>query len=200
MKSVVFIILSLTCSLVFGQNEQAYLEIQKIQDQLNEHYSNPETSILLPKDLKVFKALNFYPIDLKFRVVAEFVRTPDEKPFLMPTSTERTPEYVKYGEAHFSLDGKNFVLNLFQNTAETKVGEADYLFLPFTDLTSGVDTYGGGRYIDQKIPEGNSIIIDFNQSYNPYCAYNPRYSCPIPPPENDLLIEIMAGVKDFKQN
>ncbi len=200
MKSVVFIILSLTCTLVFGQNEQAYLEIQKIQDQLNEHYLNPETSILLPKDLKVFKALNFYPIDLKFRVVAEFVRTPDEKPFLMPTSTERTPEYVKYGEAHFSLDGKNFVLNLFQNTAETKVGEADYLFLPFTDLTSGVDTYGGGRYIDQKIPEGNSIIIDFNQSYNPYCAYNPRYSCPIPPPENDLLIEIMAGVKDFKQN
>ena len=80
------------------------------------------------------------------------------------------------------------------------MGEADYLFLPFTDLTSGVDTYGGGRYIDQKIPEGNSIIIDFNQSYNPYCAYNPRYSCPIPPPENDLLIEIMAGVKDFKQN
>ena len=159
MKSVVFIILSLTCTLVFGQNEQAYLELQKIQDQLNEHYSNPDT-----------------------------------------TSTERTPEYVKYGEAHFSLDGKNFVLNLFQNTAETKVGEADYLFLPFTDLTSGVDTYGGGRYIDQKIPEGNSIIIDFNQSYNPYCAYNPRYSCPIPPPENDLLIEIMAGVKDFKQN
>ena len=71
----------------------------------------------------------------------------------------------------------------------------DHLFLPFTDNTNGVETYGGGRYIDLKIPAGNTINIDFNKAYNPYCAYSDKYSCPIPPPENHLDIEIKAGIK-----
>ena len=71
------------------------------------------------------------------------------------------------------------------------------MFLPFSDLTSGNETYGGGRYIDLEIPKGKTITIDFNQAYNPYCAYNPKYSCPIVPAENELLTNVNAGVKKF---
>jgi uncharacterized protein (DUF1684 family) len=71
------------------------------------------------------------------------------------------------------------------------------LFLPFTDLTSGVESYGGGRYIDMEVQKGNTWTIDFNKGYNPYCAYNEKYSCPIPPAENDLKVEVKAGVKKY---
>jgi hypothetical protein len=76
---------------------------------------------------------------------------------------------------------------------------ADYLFLPFNDASNGKTTYGGGRFIDLEIPAaGNKTIeIDFNKAYNPYCAYNHNYSCPIPPDENNLNILVNAGVKDF---
>lgn len=182
-------------------NKEIIKEIEKVQLELNEEYINPETSILDSLDQKTFKGLEFYPIDLKFRVEAKFVRTPDEKPFLMKTSTERLPEYVKYGEVHFMIDGKKFKLNLFQSTNhENEEGYEDYLFVPYTDLTSGDGSYGGGKYIDTQIPEGGTITIDFNKAYNPYCAYSHRYSCPIPPKENDILVRIEAGVKDYKSN
>lgn len=187
--------------MVFAQDQVFISEIQITQDELNEEYTNPETTILLPEDFTNFTGLEFYPIDLKYRIEAKFIRTPDEKPFLMPTTTDRFPEYVKYGEAHFTLEDKEIVLNLFKSTQPyDEPGYEDYLFLPFTDLTSGNGSYGGGRFIDQRIPEGNIIVIDFNKAYNPYCAYNPRYSCPIPPPENDILILIEAGVKNFEKH
>lgn len=170
------------------------------QKELNAEYADSVKSPLLKKDLKTFKALDFYPINGSFFVNAKFIRTPDEKPFEMPTTTSRKPMYVKYGEAHFSIDGKKFKVNIYQSLDLKKIEEyKDALFLPFTDLTSGVDSYGGGRYIDLKIPQGDTISIDFNTAYNPYCAYNHKYSCPIPPQENDLAIEIKAGVKKFKK-
>lgn len=182
-------------------NKEILKEIKKVQTELNEEYFNPETSILDSLDQITFKGLKFYPIDLKYRVEAKFVRTPDEKPFLMKTSTERLPEYVKYGVAHFSFDGKKLKLDLFQSTNhENEEGYEDYLFLPYTDLTSGDGSYGGGKYIDIRIPEGDILVIDFNKAYNPYCAYSHRYSCPIPPEENDLLIRIEAGVKDYGEH
>lgn len=116
----------------------------------------------------------------------------------MKTSTDRLPVYIKYGEAHFKLNKKDCVLNIYQNADLVKKEEyKDYLFLPYTDLTSGEESYGGGRYIDLKIPKDETIIIDFNKSYNPYCAYNHKYSCPIPPMENRLDVEVRAGVKAF---
>ncbi len=184
--------------MIFAQNEAKISDSKAAQIELNEEFSNPETTILDPEDFKDFHGLEFYPIDEKFIVEAQFVRTPNEKPFLMPTTTARLPEYVKYGEAHFTIDGNNFVLNLFKSVKPyDETGYEDYLFLPFTDLTSGDGSYGGGRFLDQRIPEGDTIIIDFNKAYNPYCAYSARYSCPIPPKENDLLIRIEAGVKAF---
>jgi len=105
-----------------------------------------------------------------------------------------------YGIAKFMLNGKEYSLELYQNPELMQEdGYEDYLFLPYTDLTNGRQTYGGGRYLDLRIPEGNSIILDFNRSYNPYCAYNKKYSCPLVPSVNNLATEVLAGVKDFKK-
>ncbi len=198
MKQLLFLSIFMCCTLVSAQEKSLISESKAVQIELNEEFSNRETTILEPEDFKNFKGLEFYPIEEKFIVEAKFIRTPNEKPFLMPTTTSRLPEYVKYGEAHFSIEGKDFVLNLFKSTEPyDEPGYEDYLFLPFTDLTSGDGSYGGGRFLDQRIPEGETIVIDFNKAYNPYCAYSARYSCPIPPKENDLLIKIEAGVKDF---
>jgi len=116
----------------------------------------------------------------------------------MKTSTERTPIYVKYGEVQFTIEGQPLKLNVYRHIELSKKKEfKEYLFLPFSDLSSGNESYIGGKYIDLKIPKGNTIAIDFNTSYNPYCAYNHKYSCPKVPLENDLNIEILAGVKKF---
>jgi len=194
-------LLVLSTILLAQEDSSLLLESAESQKELNELYLNQETSILEIDDFKKFKGLEFYPIDSKYIVRARFIRTPNEKPFLMPTSTSRLPEYVKYGEAHFNLDGKELILSLYQNIDLAKDSEyAEYLFLPFTDLTSGNGSYGGGRYLDLQIPKGDSLIIDFNKAYNPYCAYNSKYSCPIPPEEKDILVSIKAGVKDYNKS
>lgn len=180
----------------FGQERFSKKAVKEFQKELNNFYADPEKSPLLIEDLHTFKSLDFFKSNKKYFVKASFKRTPDEKPFEMPTSTERKPLYVKYGEVHFIIDGKNLKLNVFQNVEMSQMPlYKNSLFLPFTDLTSGNTTYGGGRYLDLTIPETEVMYIDFNMAYNPYCAYNYKYSCPIPPPQNDLQIEINAGVK-----
>ncbi len=182
----------------FGQEKFDSASVEKFQKELNSEYADAKTSPLMAEDLSVFKALDFYPINEKFFVTAKFIRTENEKPFEMKTSTDRKPLYVKYGEAHFAIDALNYKLNIYRNIELSKKEEyKDYLFLPFSDLTSGNESYIGGKYIDMKTPKGETIVIDFNTSYNPYCAYNHKYSCPKIPLENDLNIEIKAGVKKF---
>lgn len=182
----------------FGQQKFDKTAVEKFQKDLNAEYADAKTSPLLPEDLAQFKSLSFYPINEKAFVVAKFTRTENEKPFEMPTTGTRRPLYVKYGEALFVLEGKECKLNIYRNIELSKKEEyKDHLFLPFSDLTSGKESYIGGKYIDLKIPSGDTIVIDFNLSYNPYCAYNHKYSCPKVPLENDLAIEIKAGVKKF---
>lgn len=199
MRSIFIALFFLSCTLVFSQSERKLVkEIKKYHKSETKSFKNKETTILTAEDFKTFKKLEFYAPNLKYRVTAKFVRTPNEEPFLMPTTTDRLPEYVKYGEAHFEIDGKQHVLALYQNTTPSEDPEyKDYLFLPFTDLTSGDGSYGGGRFLDTYIPDGEMMVLNFNKAYNPYCAYNSKYSCPIPPEENDLLVRIEAGIKDY---
>ncbi|OIQ18615.1 MAG: hypothetical protein BM557_06735 [Flavobacterium sp. MedPE-SWcel] len=195
-----FIIAILFFSLISKAQECSEAKAMAFQKEINSDYANPDKSPLTKKDLKHFTALDFYTIDTDFCVKAKLVRTPDEKPFEMATTTARKPIYVKYGELHFTLKGKKCKLDVFQNVTLAKIDKyKDSLFLPFTDLTSGNGSYGGGRYIDLIIPKGNTMIVDFNTAYNPYCAYNHDYSCPIPPSQNDVLVEIKAGVKEYKK-
>jgi uncharacterized protein (DUF1684 family) len=198
MRVILTLVLLTLFNVGFAQEKYDVSVVEKFQKELNTEYADAKTSPLTVEDLAQFKSLDFYPANEKAFVVAQFTRTENEKPFEMPTSTTRKPMYVKYGEARFLLDGKEFKLNLYRNIELSKKEEyKDYLFLPFSDLTSGKESYIGGKYIDLKIPTGDTIAIDFNLSYNPYCAYNYKYSCPKVPLENDLAIEIKAGVKKF---
>lgn len=182
----------------FAQDKFDAAVVTKFQNELNSEYADAKTSPLMAEDLATFKSLDFYPASKKYFVVAKFVRTKKEKPFEMQTSTDRKPLYIKYGEVFFTIDGSNFKLNVYKNIVLSKQEKyKDHLFLPFSDLTCGNESYIGGKYIDLKIPKGKTISIDFNTSYNPYCTYNHKYSCPIVPLENDLNIEIKAGVKKF---
>lgn len=182
----------------YGQSQFEKDSIVQFQKGLNEHYADTASSPLKKDDLKQFKALDFFAIDEHFFIKAKFIRTANEKPFEMPTTTSRKPIYIKYGELYFTIDGVACKLNVYQNVEMAKMPQyKKSLFLPFTDYTSGVESYGGGRYLDIEIQEGLNWVIDFNQCYNPYCAYNERYSCPLTPAENDLKIAIKAGVKKF---
>ena len=198
MKKIIFLLL--LTQVTFSQQKFERDSVIQFQKNMNEHYADTAKSPLKKKDVAVFKELEFFPINEKYFVTAKFIRTKKEKPFEMKTTTSRKPIYVKYGELHFEIDGIPCLLNVYQNVEfSKKPGYKNSLFLPFTDYTSGVESYGGGRYIDLEIQKGKIWTIDFNQAYNPYCAYNEVYSCPIVPQENDLKVEIKAGVKAFKK-
>ncbi|PIF70261.1 hypothetical protein CLU99_0994 [Flavobacterium sp. 2] len=198
MKNYIILCLLLTFSFGFSQKKFKSVDAEKFQKQINSEYADAKTSPLMEEDLKTFKTLDFYPINEKYFVNARFEKAENEKVFEMKTTGTRTPKYVKYGTIYFTIDGVEMQLNVYRNIELSEQEKyKDHLFLPFSDLTCGKESYIGGRYIDLKIPKGNTIAIDFNQAYNPYCAYNHKYSCPIVPLENDLKIEIKAGVKTF---
>ena len=186
----------------YAQVESPLLvDILDFQKELNDSYKNPETSPLPDKYRKDFEGLDFYAPDTSYVVRAKFVRTPDAEPFFLPTTTDRKTEEVVYGIAHFTLNGTEHQLEVYQSLGLIDQEEyKDYLFLPFLDDTNGNETYGGGRYIDLSIPEGDTLVIDFNKAYNPYCAYNKKYSCPLVPRQNYLRTNVRAGVKDFKKD
>jgi len=168
---------------------------------MNTEFANEEESPLTEKGLRDFKELDFFPIDSSYKVMAAFELEENPVLFEMATTTDRKPIYKTFGTATFELGGKKLKLHIYQNQDLIKKAEyTNHLFIPFRDLTNSNGSYGGGRYIDVQIPEGNTIVIDFNRSYNPYCAYNDKYSCPIPPKENDLDIEIKAGVKTYSKH
>lgn len=171
-------------------------EVQKFQKELNAEYLNPKETPLRGDNFKNFKKHPFFPVDMKYRVTAKFVKTKDPKPFDLPTSSGKTKSYQEYGKATFTLDGNPYTVTLYQSLDLIKQKKyKDHLFLPFRDATNEKETYGGGKYMDLKIPKGNTIVLDFNLSYQPYCAYNAYdYNCPVVPEENKLPVEIRAGV------
>jgi uncharacterized protein (DUF1684 family) len=174
----------------------AVKEIMKFQKELDGEYRDPARSPLGKNDATQFEGHDFYPINLKFKVVAKLRVTNNSPFFVMKTTGPRVNEERIFGLLEFSLQGKNFQLPVYQSSRLMKTQEyKDYLFFPFTDLTNGEETYFGGRYIDLRIPEGGEIIIDFNKAYNPYCAYASGFSCPIVPKENHLDLRITAGIK-----
>ena len=201
-KILTFILIGLFSLSLFGQSNNGSFkeEVKQFQQELNDQYSDSAHSPLLDKDRLNFNGHDFFEPNPVFYVQAKFKRTKNEEVFEMKTSTSRRPTYKKYGEIKFKINGKKFKLNIYQNQRlMNNELYADHLFLPFTDLTNGEESYGGGRYIDLTISDSKTMIINFNKAYNPYCCYNSRYSCPIPPKENHLNIKVTAGVKAFKE-
>lgn len=196
MKKLSFLFLILSLFLNAQTEKENIASIKKFQKELNTEYLNPKKTPLRGDNLKNFKKHPFFPINLKYRVTAKFVKTENPVPFELPTSSGKFKQYQEYGKATFELDGKSLTLALYQSLDLMKMKKyKDYLFLPFRDETNEKETYGGGKYMDLKIPSGKEIVLDFNQSYQPFCAYNAfDYNCPIVPAENKLPIRIEAGV------
>lgn len=165
----------------------------EFQTSLNALFKDASRSPLKPEDIKTFKGLSFFPVDSSFVVVSKLKRTNTSDFFEMKTSTTRLSKERVFGILSFTIKGLNYSLKVYQSESSV-LESSDYLFLPYLDATNGITTYGGGRYLDLKIPKGDSIWLDFNKSYNPYCVYNARYSCPIVPRENLLPIKVDAGV------
>ena len=187
----------LTFNMAAQFNKDSILQtIDVFQNQINNEYADSLNSPLTKEDRLKFVTHDFYHVNLDLVVIANLKLTPGQKVFDMPTTTDRKPKYVKYGEVTFKIKRKKYKLNVYQSMDLLNKPEyADYLFLPFKDLTSGNTSYGGGRYIDLQVSPAKRIIIDFNKAYNPYCAYNHTFSCPVPPPENFLKLKVLAGIK-----
>ncbi|MBI3733753.1 MAG: DUF1684 domain-containing protein, partial [Chloroflexi bacterium] len=126
------------------------------------------------------------------RIQARLIKYPNPARITMATSTGLTADYLRYGYAQFSIGGTTQTLQIYKSP------DHEELFLPFMDETTGQDTYGSGRYLDLYEYADGTILLDFNQAYNPYCAYDAeRWSCPLPPRENRLTARIEAGEKTY---
>ena len=201
MKLITIFFTLLVCLTSCSQNKRPIQGETEFQRELNASYKDVTTSPLKEEDRKTFEGLDFFKVDSVYVVKAHLKRTPNTKWFGMKTTTNRVSKERVYGILSFWLKGKKYQLNVYQGKdLIQEEGYKDYLFLPFLDETNGLESYGGGRYIDARIPEGDTVTIDFNQAYNPYCAYSNRYSCPIVPRENYLKTRIEAGVKAFKKH
>lgn len=174
-------------------------EIMALRKEKDDTFAHSEESPLKAGDKSAFRALDYFVIDSGYRVEATLEPALTPEITTMPTTTNREVSQRVFGTLHFTIDGQNLALKVYQDQElMEQPGYEDYLFLPFTDLTNGESTYGGGRYMDLSVPQGNTIILDFNKAYNPYCAYNSKYSCPLVPVENHLGVAIRAGEKAFK--
>ncbi|WNW01663.1 DUF1684 domain-containing protein [Tenacibaculum sp. HL-MS23] len=201
MRKFTLIILVIIIQACSSNEKRKVLGDSDFQKEMNAKFKDASKSPLTKRDLKKFKGLDFFKIDDKYKLVAKLTKTPDAPSFYFPTTTDRVAVYEQYGIVSFFIDGENFELAIYKEE-NPEVIYKDNLFLPFLDNTNGKTSYEGGRFIDVLITDVNSngtIGIDFNEAYNPYCAYSDRYSCPIAPRDNYLNTEIKAGVMAYKK-
>jgi uncharacterized protein len=191
------IILLFTAECTFAQDE--YIKkLQYHRDSTDKEFLNPESTILDSATLAHFDGLKYFETDKKFCVTAKFHPIKKGTAVKMKTSGAREPLYKPYGTLSFRLEGKKVKLTLYQSADQARPELKNYLLLAFTDLTTGTETYGGGRYIEYTLKDiSEKMTIDFNYCFNPYCAYSSRFSCVIPPAENFINLRITAGVKKF---
>lgn len=184
-------IISIIYSFSGGQTEEEYIqEIEELRKEADRFMRNSEESPFNDSNIK-YEGLKYFPPDRAYEIKARF--TPIEEPviYTLPTNDGKARQYLTYGHAEFKIDGKQQKLLILENVEENK------LFLPFGDATSADETYGGGRYMDVTHTGGNTIELDFNKAYNPYCVYNANYTCPLPPKENLMEVAIKAGEKNY---
>jgi uncharacterized protein (DUF1684 family) len=186
------------------QDKRPLMGKTEYQRALNASYKDASKSPLKKKDLKKFKGLDFFLVDSTFIVIAKLTKIANAPIFEMATTTDRKPLYKEYGLLKFKLKGAETQLTIYQSQDDLRDEKyKNYLFLPFTDDTSGNESYGGGRYMDVMTTDekaDGTISLNFNNTYNPYCAYNDKYSCPLTPRKNHLDIEVKAGIKVFEKH
>jgi len=194
--SILFVFVS---SFTFSQNDYI-AELLDHRKSVDLEFGDTAHSILPDSMALKFEHLNYFEPNEAFKIRCK-VKVSSGEEFDMLTSKGEKKKYRRYGYLKFKLNGKRFKLPIYQSIRLMKMDKyKDYIFIPFTDLTSGNESYGGGRYVETTIPKGKTFILDFNYAFNPYCHYTTGYNCSIPPSENFLNIEILAGEKKYIDN
>lgn len=165
---------------------ETYAELRSAKDHF---FKYDRHSPLTLDQRQEFEALDYYPPNPKLRFEVDVERNPGTEKITIETSTGDEQVYTRFGTFNFEVDGQPARLTIYAN-------QHGY-FLPFVDALAGKETYGAGRYLEPEVLPGGRFMIDFNLAYNPYCAYNPNWSCPLTPFENRLKVAIRAGEKDF---
>jgi uncharacterized protein (DUF1684 family) len=168
-------------------------ELQDFRRAKDVFFKEHPQSPLTPEQRATFAGLSYFPEDPALALEAELDTDVDrDEPVSMRTTVGGEQVYRRAGRVRFEVDGAPAAITLYRSD-----GQAE-LFAPFRDATSGHETYGAGRYLEVEPPGPDGLVaLDFNLAYNPYCAYNAEWSCPIPPRENRLQVPIRAGEKTF---
>jgi uncharacterized protein len=169
--------------------------VDSLRREKDQFFKNDLDSPILPEERPAFRGLVYYPPDPNFSITARLTRLDKLEPVSISTSTGIDQAYLKYGTLSFNIGGVNVQLVVYKSTEDPY---APSMFVPFSDETSGFETYESGRYMDLEESGSDYYELDFNLAYNPYCAYNSQYTCPIPPKENKLPVKILAGEKKYK--
>ncbi len=168
----------------------ALTDFRKAKD---DFFKNNYQSPLEAGQKSTFEGLKYFPENPALRFDLELEKKPQPEQITMPTSTGDQQDYLHMGQIQFKVQGQSATLQVY-----LPVDGGEY-FIPFVDATAPAETYGAGRYLEPDDLGGGRLHIDFNLAYNPYCAYNDRWSCPIPPRQNRLTVRIEAGEKNFHE-
>ncbi|MGD2027701.1 MAG: DUF1684 domain-containing protein [Anaerolineales bacterium] len=160
--------------------------------QKDEFFEIDPNSPLTGEQKQSFGGLNYFPVNEGLRFEVPIEKFDQQEEVQIQTNTGEVRTFTRYGRVYFTVDGDEAALTVYANPHG--------FFIPFVDALAGKETYGAGRYLDPEITPEGKMELDFNLAYNPYCAYNDLYSCPLPPVENRLSVPIKAGEKNFKSD
>lgn len=180
--------------LVFNDNQFAQ-RLRKARKEKSDSFRRVQGSPLSAQQREVFDSLTYFAPDKAYQVKAKLEVLPGRDTVAIPLTDGKAEKYLRWGRASFTLNKQALQLSLYQKAN----GQDSTLFIPFTDRTNGFTTYGGGRYLDVATPApgDQEVVLDFNEAYNPFCAYNNSFACPVPPADNRLPVEIRAGEQAF---
>jgi len=161
----------------------------------DQSFRNKETTLLSDDYFPHFTGLNYFPVDLKYRIVGQLAKLSESERMNLEMTNGTPYGFMHYGKISFYMKGEAIELQVFEYPSRGSAATA--IFVPFKDLTTGEESFGGGRFLIINIPEGVQIVVDFNLAINPICVYDPEHSCPISPPSNYLSARIAAGAKMY---
>jgi uncharacterized protein (DUF1684 family) len=165
--------------------------LQEFRAEKDEFFREDPQSPLTHEQKHSFNGLKYYPENPLLRLEVKVDVFSTQETVSIQTSGGVPQSYQRYGRFKFEVEGQGAELTLFSNP--------DGFFLPFVDSLAGTETYPAGRYIEIEKLLGGNFLVDFNLAYNPYCAYNEKWSCPLTPAENRLKVAIRAGEKVFHE-
>jgi len=202
-KAITVILIILPIAIYFGlrsnqsDSSSSYLEEINRERQEKEDFMKSSASSPFVNGKANYKPLKYFPINPEFKVKATVTKLTDLEYVNIGESDGSSKRYLKYARLDFDIKGQSQQLMVLKPTG---FGQMNVLFTAFVDETSSVETYGGGRYLDLSFKNASTITLDFNKAYNPYCAYNEGFSCPLPPRENLLSVRIEAGEKNYHED